>query len=459
MSLRTVLIIALVSGCAVETRSPGVNGDYESRPFEQPAPERCDDGAISACSLELGRNAGIVSCFTGQKVCRDGVWSVCGALDGGTVDARHVGDRAEDEPSAQVKSLSQAGGGKGLCATNPCDMTCIGYDERPTQTITGTAVVSSWYGNITGFGGSPPGFIDKLVREPCSAPADCGYDMHCEASTRKCVANLPGWTYAAGVCGAPNLSVGAACEVAGRTKLPVCNRGNVAIPAGQVLKLAIKNGNWITAPSCPVVAAADLNCAHTLATPLYPGACVTVDTCGISGNSVAFVNGDYAVSECAGKGMTIGCVDNWSDVKVVPCSPLSLTSYLPKTFTETYVAKCPISSRPVWQFLTYTGTAPTNSTGSASIKFAAEVAPVLDNGSIGAYSVPVTVADTRAGDPATCQPGATACPKNVFTALGGDPLAYRAALKLTVTLTPTPDNLLTPSLRDWQLNYSCVAVE
>ena len=180
---------------------------------------------------------------------------------------------------------------------------------------------------------------------------------------------------------------------------------------------------------------------------------MTVDTCGYSGNAVAFVNADLAIPECAGPaGTPLGCFDNWSDVKVVPCVQQTLTSYLPLTFEQAYSSSCAIGSRPVWQFLTYSGTAPSNASGRANIKFEAQTAKS------GVYGPLVVAANTASGDPAICSASTPGCPKNLFTILGSS-AAYDTALKLKITLTPTPDSLLPATLQSWQVSYSCVPVE
>jgi len=454
--------LIVVSGCALEEeRAPTVGGDFSSRPFEEPREAPCADGETRSCSIELARNADIVSCFSGSQTCLAGEWSACGSSGGGTVESKSavsVSQPSSGSSGVRPKSLSAPAELQGICATNPCDVTCRGFDETPPAVYTTTPVVSSWYANVSGFGGSPPGFISKLVREPCSAPVDCGYDQHCEPSTRKCVRNEPGWTYAAGVCGAANVTVGAACEVGGVITLPVCNRGNVTIPTGQTIKLAIKNGDWIRQPACPALSGSEINCSHALSAPLFPGACVTIDTCGYGGNAVAFVNADLAVAECPGTGTTLGCTDNWSDVKVVSCVQRTLTSYLPATFTQTYAATCPISTRPAWQLLTYSGSTASNQSGSSTLRIEAQTAPRLEGGAIGAYGPAVTVANTAMGDPAACGLTTASCPKNLFARLG-EPAAYDASMKLTISLAPTPDALLPATLQNWKVSYSCVPNE
>jgi len=453
-------VAALGVGCMVESRPDGLNGDYAMLPREGAASTPCTDGETKACSRELSRNGDIINCFSGVTTCHGGEWGDCALPeDGGTVTSKRLVEGSDAAGTAGTKSLSEAGELKGICATNPCDPNCRGFDERPATAYSTTPYVSRWYENVEGFAGSPPGFIGKLIKEPCSVPADCGYDHHCEPSTQKCVRNDPGWTYSPSMCGGIDVTVGAACNVGGVIRLPVCNRGNVTIPAGRVVKLAIKNGDWIRLGSCPTLTGTALNCSHTLSAPLFPGACVSLDTCGFSGNAVAFVNADLGIAECPGSDNTLGCNDNWSDVKVVSCVERTLTSTVASEFSQQYVAKCPISARPAWQLLTYDASTPSNASGAASVGLEAQTAPLLSDGSTGAFGPLVLVAHTAVGDPAVCSvTGPNGCPKNLFAALG-DPSAYEQVLNLKIGLFPTPDALLGATIRSWQVTYSCIPIE
>jgi hypothetical protein len=448
-------------GCAVDAHAPGVNGDFAQMPRIGEAEGPCTDGATRACSVELSRTEEVVNCFSGVSVCTGGVWGACGSPDdgsGATMTSKSLVGLTDSAPGdLSAKAIGESSPTTGICKSNPCDPYCRNYDERPAIAYSTGAVTSSWYENATGFGGSPPGFISKLVREPCNSPIDCGYDLHCDYSTKKCVRNEPGWTYAPSVCGTTDITVGAACEVAGRVTFPVCNRGNVAVPAGKEIRLALQNGNWIRQPECPV---APVNCKQALTAPLYPGACVQVDACGYSGNVVAFVNIDGSISECPGTGGSLGCSDNWSDVKVVECAYQSITSYEPKTFVQQYKAVCALGSRPSWQLLAYDATTAANQSGASAVKFEVQTAPLLSNGAPGTFSPYVTAANTAAGDPANCAvSGPTPCPKNLFTALGGKPSSYDQVLNLKISLTPTPDQLAGATLRSWQVSYACVPTE
>jgi hypothetical protein len=55
--------------------------------------------------------------------------------------------------------------------------------------------------------------------------------------------------------------------------------------------------------------------------------------------------------------------------------------------------------------------------------------------------------------------GPAPCPKDLYAALGGRPGATNEDLTLQVTLTPSPDNQVAPTLNSWQITYSCPAAE
>lgn len=37
----------------------------------------CDDGDVKACKVVLGEHNGVVTCFTGERRCLEGVWGPC----------------------------------------------------------------------------------------------------------------------------------------------------------------------------------------------------------------------------------------------------------------------------------------------------------------------------------------------------------------------------------------------
>jgi hypothetical protein len=155
--------------------------------------------------------------------------------------------------------------------------------------------------------------------------------------------------------------------------------------------------------------------------------------------------------------------NDWSVAKQNPalaCTDVTVGGYAPRTYTQTYASSCPAGTHTQWAFLTYDTTTPSNTSGSSDVKFRIQTAPLLLDGGVGAPTSWVTVADTPAGgDPAACpMSGPSPCPKDLYAALG-KPGATNGDLTLQVTLTPSPDGLVEPTLNSWQITYSCPASE
>lgn len=267
-----------------------------------------------------------------------------------------------------------------------------------------------------------------------------------------------------------------------------------------------------TAPAaaCPAAQATDCT-LNTGVTGLLPGACITFDTTDLSlcpagwanGTKNVFVNSDYSVAECnfgyekqgvVQNGITasddvgipgqLGCANNWSITSNgLPVCSGSTVSYTTTTYFQDYRAVCPSGTHPVWTLLTWDADVPRDSSGSSDLLFEAQTAPDVDGG-VGTYAPAAPgvklgdACDTTAsncptpakGDPALCQlsgpttcgtggPTPACCPKQVGTKLGGKPLSTNENLRLKITLTPTPNNKLTPALRRWDLAYNCTAAE
>jgi len=152
--------------------------------------------------------------------------------------------------------------------------------------------------------------------------------------------------------------------------------------------------------------------------------------------------------------------NDWSVEKQNPalaCQNVTTGGYAAQAYTQTYTASCPSGTHPQWGFLTYNATTPSDSSGSSDVKFQIQTAPLLVDGGAGSPTSWVTVADTpSAGDPAVCpMSGPSPCPKDLYSALGGPPGANNEDLTLQVTLTPSPDSQVAPTLNSWQITYSC----
>jgi hypothetical protein len=156
--------------------------------------------------------------------------------------------------------------------------------------------------------------------------------------------------------------------------------------------------------------------------------------------------------------------NDWSVEKQNPalaCQNVTTGGYAPLTYTQTYASSCPAGSHTQWAFLAYDTTTPSDGSGSSDVKFEVQTAPAAGDGGSGTPTSWVTVADTpAAGAPAVCpMSGPSPCPKDLYAGLGGAPGATNENLTLRVTLTPSPDGQVAPTLNSWQITYSCPASE
>jgi hypothetical protein len=152
--------------------------------------------------------------------------------------------------------------------------------------------------------------------------------------------------------------------------------------------------------------------------------------------------------------------NDWSVSKQNPslaCQNATTGGYATRTYTQTYTSSCPSGTRTQWAYLAYNTTTPSDVSGSSDVKFQIQTAPSLADGGAGTPTSWVTAADApAAGDPALCAMGGPSpCPKDLYAALGGLPAADNPILNLQVTLTPSPDGQVAPTLNSWQITYSC----
>ena len=152
--------------------------------------------------------------------------------------------------------------------------------------------------------------------------------------------------------------------------------------------------------------------------------------------------------------------NDWSVSKQNPalaCQNVTTGGYATRTYTQTYTSSCPAGTRTQWAYLAYDTTTPSDVSGSSDVKFQIQTVPSLSDGGAGTPTSWVTAADAPgAGDPAVCAMGGPSpCPKDLYAALGGLPAADNPTLNLQVTLTPSPDSQVAPTLNTWQITYSC----
>jgi hypothetical protein len=284
--------------------------------------------------------------------------------------------------------------------------------------------------------------------------------MMCNTNGRNgCKAFAPG---AIAACTGIDITVPVTCENANNTvEVSVCNRGTVSAPAG--VNCYVYPGG---SPQYPNASPGLGTLVMTTRTTIAPGACESQaipDTLFPAGGTESLMCNPPTSGTTYRQIPECNYNNNWSVAKQNP--PLACQNvtggYAPLTYRQTYASSCPPGTRTQWAFLSYNATTPSNASGSSDVKFQIQTAPVLADGGIGAATAWVTVADTpRAGDPAVCpMSGPLPCPKDLYALLGGPPAANNQNLTLQVTMTPSPDNRVAPTLNSWQITYSCPPAE
>jgi hypothetical protein len=495
----------------------------------------CVEGTTRACHQVIGQFGGVLSCFAGTQRCARGVWGACGTggsgetasfesvllpggelSNGGPITSAGASGSSGLASGVRPQSLSVGSADGSPCSTNPCDPTCIGFNEQPGDggiNVGDADLTSAWLGPP--FTGTvPPGFFSKGMIDcsqnnvSCESYVDgvyaaCQFDTYCkpgacsaaDASSGSCVEyaehhslseTAPGRTclLADGGQGV-DLTAGIACTDAtdGSLTFTVCNRGSVD-SAATTIGMEVFGGNSSAfPPSPPCVKNASPNCKIPLPA-LKAGTCFTVSQSSIragsdnlnkckgymgTGNVTVRVNADAVFPECrlnpspytdaGGTGGT-GCENNWTDLhKSGGVCVLYGKKYNPRTYTQRYVADCGASTRAQWSLLSYNVTTPSSNGTSSSVKFEVRTAPKLADGDAGTFSSYVQAALAPSPDPVNCPMSggdAATCPKVLYTILGGATgAASNDILDLQVTLTPTADQQIGPVLNSWQVTYSC----
>jgi hypothetical protein len=356
-----LLPTACGSGPALSDTPPGgsLDGSLSGGGCSHPqAGCACDKaGAVADCGKVEVRAGSYVQCSMGKITCDGNKWGAC------------IGDlvttRAFSGGGLRLQSL-----GSSMPCGNPCDPYCNGFSDNPGGlapdsglvvgegglTIPSDGGVAVSGGNSSVNTSGPDGLNHCLgavnsLTNPCNvAPGpyrNCQQDFHCTA-TNSCQWNVPS-NYVDPACNGVDLTVGAGCDLGGGGySLPVCNRGNQALPTGNVLTIQFQAASaW--AAACPDLGTA-YACTHTLVAPLGPGQCVNVTGCARpAGPTYAIVNGHMTISECAGAG---GCLNNSAavDDTLVGCNACACPSG-----DGTLVGKIldPANLRPVYGVAVY----------------------------------------------------------------------------------------------------------
>jgi hypothetical protein len=256
----------------------------------------------------------------GHRTCAGTQWGVCVGETDVVIDPNTTGGGLG----------SRALGSGGVCGTaaggpaNACDPYCNGF----VDTSPGLACAPGTVGNVDGglsvcpnptgdggggggagvpgYGGAPPSLVTTATGDSLCAPStnahkanctvltqyvDCQQDFRCDPATLTCQWNGAN-NYFDGALAAPDLTVGAGCDSAPGSHLPVCNRGGALVPAGTNITIDLLNpaqyAAWNTG-TCPVLASAPA-CSKTLVADLAPGACTDITGCALGGDQYAVVN-------------------------------------------------------------------------------------------------------------------------------------------------------------------------
>ncbi len=255
--------------------------------------------------------------------------------------------------------------------------------------------------------------------------------------TGTCVGNDE--TYIDPSCPDVDLAVDFGCGNA----LPVCNHGNVALPANEASLVFYPRQGQQFASETPDPMWAVGSCLITQS--IAPGSCISqrCDAHLVDEDLTVFasLNADASVDECSH-------LDNWSYyVEGQACSG----ALPPLVEEQTYEAVCPDNAGPRWGLLAWDAETP----GASRITFEARAAATEVALASGTYEE-VGIARAVPSDSQVCPLGGTAprCPSDVSGELGLPAANQHAFLQVRATLFPEGPNA--PTLRDWQITYSCV---
>ncbi len=162
-----VLSLVFAVGCSSEAERPPSLGNSGDRGTAGVQTGPCKDGWQRHCSETLDQEDGVLSCWEGTQYCENGRWSAC--LDGELTHRPDPTAKA-NRPYIGTLSISSA---PVACLNNPCDPTCMWWDEDPSPDLAPTGVVS---GNPT-YSGLPAASV--CSHDICSTGA--ALDATCSA--------------------------------------------------------------------------------------------------------------------------------------------------------------------------------------------------------------------------------------------------------------------------------------
>jgi hypothetical protein len=146
---------------------------------------------------------------------------------------------------------------------------------------------------------------------------------------------------------------------------------------------------------------------------------------------------------------------------LTPAVPAVVPGYNPATFVQDYTANCGDGTKPVWREFDWQASIPNTASVTVMAQSGDTVATL-------APAMPLTVVNattsTNVGptgtsfDYALIDAGQGTTPSGAFNT--ASPIVpSRNLLRLTITLTPTSDNLTAPTLLQWKVQYDCRPAE
>ncbi len=130
----------------------------------------CRDGATRDCSVTLGRQGRVLSCYHGTQTCNAGAWGRC---ENGTSSTLELAASAED---GGVHTLAYSASAR--CLNNPCDPFCNDYIEQPPTPVIGT-LGPKFEWSTGSLANLPKGLVSKGLKEPCGSAFDCQFNQYC----------------------------------------------------------------------------------------------------------------------------------------------------------------------------------------------------------------------------------------------------------------------------------------
>jgi hypothetical protein len=351
----------------------------------------------------------------------------------------------------------------GTCAGGTCEADGKCHCQSGSQCDSGTCTVNS--GTCSGTAASCTqesacGSIESCtgvtqgncVGATCSASKPCAAGV-CVSGTCKCTS--------AGDCGSNACSSVGSCGTAACFTNADC--GVTEQCTGATLGTCTKScGVDVDCPNgekCISGKCSGCTSSTQCQTANYPTACVgssggVKGTCSLNSSTTfpqACKRGNLTAQE---KALEFMFFDLTACVTPDAYEPPGLTSlFNAATFSPPdYVATCDIGSSPVWREVRWSAKIPT----TASITFAASSG--ADASSL-LPATPLTIVTTTKSTAASSTDVAYIDTGSSGTGafnLADPTIASDHILRLTITLTPTTDQLSAPTLLDWSIAYSCV---